>query len=184
MLKAWKQPWERDSCAKNAELFVHIRAETQQRKWRQWVGLRRKGHYDLLTTGKEWSRVKASHPSPWHSRSPLQVRGKGGKTKVTCAASPGPEPEAARGRAPGSESVLCSSVKWEELTATPVGDQDPLHTTRPSLASSFPLPKRSLCQQKHAYLLWFYILRRSNKICEDLITPKWTTLTYLRRKTE
>lgn len=72
MLEAWKQPWGRDSRVKNAELFVHIRAETQQRKWRQWVGLRRKGHYDLLTTGKEWSRVKASHPSPWHSLSPLQ----------------------------------------------------------------------------------------------------------------
>lgn len=51
-LEAWKQPWGRDSRVKNAELFAHIRAEMQQRKWRQWVGLRRKGHYDLLTMGK------------------------------------------------------------------------------------------------------------------------------------
>lgn len=75
VLEAWKQPWGRDSWVKNAELFSHIRAEMQQRKWRQGVGLRRKGHYDLLPThGKEWPGVKASHPSPWHSLSPLQGR--------------------------------------------------------------------------------------------------------------
>lgn len=55
-------------------------------------------------------------------------------------------------------------LQWETRT---------LCTPRaPSPASSFPLPKRSVRQQKHAYLLRFYIPQRSNKVCEDLITPK------------